>query len=1153
MSRIKSIALCLALALVPLSAQTLGDIGGEVRDPAGAAVVNATVTVTNTATNAARKTTTNDSGLYAFPALQPGSYSIRVEAPGFKAYNQTGIELQVQQNARIDITLTIGQVNEVLEVTAQGALLATENATVGTVVEQKRIVELPINGRNYLSLAGLAPNVSAGFQSAGQADSRQGGDRANQNISVAGMRNQFNRFTLDGVENTDPNFNTYVIFPSVEALQEFKVQSGVYPAEFGRGATQINVSTKGGGNQYHGSLFEFVRNDKLDAKNYAFTTARPPKDPFKWNQFGFTLGGPVSIPKLFDGRNRLFFMSNYEWFRQRRNVQAVYSLPSAQMRAGDFSQIADGIYDPATRAPFTENGVTYQRATQFAGNRIPTTRFDATSLKFLNYYPTPNLPANGLANNHQIAIGRPINKDQFIQRFDWVESARSNWFGRYSRSEDNQLNGALQQNGDKIVTRASQWMFSNTRVLTTALVNEFRFGLTKFYNTTGPELAFTTDVVGSLGVPGLASGPSVQWGIPSVDFAGIYSGFGNSSEGPYENNNRAMQFIDNISWTRGKHSFKFGGEIRKDEYNQVGNQFARGQFGFQRNATNNFRLNASGNAATPFGGDPFADFMMGYLNQSEAAVSIAKGEFRATGFALYVDDTWRISSKATLSLGLRYENSPPWKDQTGTLFNAIVPLDVHPTDYRSAIVQDLSLHPYFLRQGAPRQNCYEGINLRWVAGPEFPQFPIQTRCDGSLGDRLVNRDNNDWAPRIGFSYQLSQKTVIRTGVGMFYSQDAGNPRFDMSRNLAGRLRDNTIPVNPQLRWSNALASIAGGVANVNRPYSFANPPDRRTPYSIQYLFNVQRELSNSLVFEAGYLGSVSHRLEMLRAINETLPAPRAATTLSLNARSPFPEFGRIQLVDNGASANYHSLGTKLTKRYSAGLTALVSYTWSKSIDNGSAIRNQNGDTLFPQNSYCRACERARSSFDVAHRFVTSVLYDIPVGKGRQVNIDNGFANAVIGGWQIGSIVTVQTGFPITVTQSGDPSNTGGQFDRPTATGVTPYLDNPDPQRWYNPAAFSLNADGTFGNVGRNTVSSPSIFGWDFSALKNFTMPYSEKHQLQFRFEAFNFPNHPNWNNPDTNVNSGPRNAATGLGSNFGRITGTRGNMRNLQLGLRYTF
>ena len=292
--------------------QTFGEITGAVRDPSGAVIAGATVTVTNVATNASRTTTTNDAGVYSFPALPPGSYRLKVEQQGFKTVSRTDIELQVQQSARLDIEMAVGQVTETVEVSAQSTLLASENATVGTVIGNKPIVELPLNGRNYLQLVALAPNVSYGFPSAGQAGSRQGGDRANQSISVGGQRAQYNRYTLDGVENTDPNFNTYVVFPSVDALQEFKVQTGVYPAEFGRGATQINVSTKPGGNQFHGTLFEFVRNDRLDAKNYAFTSARPPKDPFKWNQFGFTLGGPVVIPKLFNGRNRLFFMTNYE-------------------------------------------------------------------------------------------------------------------------------------------------------------------------------------------------------------------------------------------------------------------------------------------------------------------------------------------------------------------------------------------------------------------------------------------------------------------------------------------------------------------------------------------------------------------------------------------------------------------------------------------------------------------------------------------------------------------------------------------------------------------------------------------------------------------------------------------------------------------------
>lgn len=1129
-------SLLLLFVSASIFGQTLGDVSGAVSDPQGAPVPGANVTIKNSSTNASRSTTTNGEGLYSFPALVPGTYSVKVDKAGFKTFNQSNIEVQVQSSQRVDVAMQLGQFSETVEVSASAAALQTENATVGTVVEQKRIVELPLNGRNYLQLTALAPNVSFGFPSAGQADGRQGGDRANQNISVAGMRNNFNRFTLDGVENTDPNFNTYVIFPSAEALQEFKVQTGVYPAEFGRGATQINVSTKSGGNNFHGSMYEFLRNEKLDAKNYLFGgvgAVERKKDPFKWNQFGFVLSGPVVIPKLFNGRNKLFFMSNYEWFRQRRDVIGNFTLPTASNFAGDFNTAiqTNGIYDPRTRV-ITNGAVS--GASLFPNNTIPASRLNPISQRLLAFYPQANSPAAGLNNNHFISLGRPINKDQFIQRFDFVESDKSNWFGRYSRSEENQLSASLLNNGEKIVTNASQWTVTNTRVLSNTLVNEFRFGLTKFYNTTGPELAFGTDVVGTLGIPGLSSGPPVQWGIPSVSIT-AYSGFGNSSEGPYENNNRALQFINNLSWVKGKHTLKVGGEFRRDEYNQVGNQFARGQFTFDRNATRNPLINGSGNA--------FADFLLGEVFQAEAAVSIARAEFRSNGFAFYIDDTWRVNKRLTLNLGLRYENTPPWTDQTGTLFNGIVPNDIRPTNPLAAIVQDQTQHPYFLRQGASRQNCYEGINLRWTASPLFPNIPIQVRCDGSLGNNLVGRDNNDWAPRLGASYQLNDKTVIRVGAGAFYSQDTGNPRFDMSRNLAGRLRDNSSQVTPQLNWNNGLASIAGGVANVNRPYTFANPYDRRTPYTLQYLINIQREFSNNLVLEVGYLGSVSRRLEGLRAINESIPVDPNVSNLSLAARSPFPEFGRIQLVDNGGRGNYNSLGTKLTKRYSGGLTALFSYTYAKSIDTASAIRNQGGDTLFPQNSGCRQCERGLSSFNNEHRFATSILYDIPVGKGKKFNVSNGLANAIVGGWQLGSIFTVQSGFPITITNGRDRSNTGAFFDRPNATGQNPQVSSVSTENGFNTAAFVEQAAGTYGNVGRNTLIGPSFVRWDFSSLKNFKMPYAENHQLQFRFEAFNLPNHPNWGNPDTNIQSG----------NFGKIRGTRGDMRNLQLALRYTF
>lgn len=491
------------------SAQTFGAITGELRDSSGAIITGAIVTTINTGTNASRVATSNEAGVYSFPSLPPGVYSIKVEKPGFRAVVRNQIELQVQQTARIDFEMQVGQVSESIEVQASASLLSTDDVTVGTVIENKRIVDLPLNGRNYLQLVSLAPNVTLGFPTQGQAGGRQGGIRSQQSISVAGQRSNFNHFTLDGVENTDPNFNIFVILPSIDALQEFKVQTGVYPAEFGRQTTQINVLTKSGSNQFHGTVFEFLRNDKLDAQNYAFTVARPPKDPFKWNQYGFTLGGPVRLPKVVNGKDKLFFMANYEAFRQRRTVQSLFSLATAAQQAGDFSGISSRIYDPDTRVRGADGRIT---ATPFPGNIIPASRIDATSKKLLEFYAVPNVP--GVANNYVGPRGRPQNRDQFILRMDYVESSNSSGAGRYSWGDENELTPGLNLNGSKLVTNVEQYMGSNTRVLSPSIVTETRFGYTRFYNSIGRLLAFERNVVDELGIPGLKGGPPVQWGNP---------------------------------------------------------------------------------------------------------------------------------------------------------------------------------------------------------------------------------------------------------------------------------------------------------------------------------------------------------------------------------------------------------------------------------------------------------------------------------------------------------------------------------------------------------------------------------------------------------------------------------------------------------------
>jgi hypothetical protein len=650
-------------------------------------------------------------------------------------------------------------------------------------------------------------------------------------------------------------------------------------------------------------------------------------------------------------------------------------------------------------------------------------------------------------------------------------------------------------------------------------VNEFRFGYTRFFNSAGRELAFVRDVVTELGIPGLTGGAPVTWGIPSIGITN-FSGFGDDSEGPYANDNNSLQFIDNFSWIRGKHSFRFGGEIRRDNYNQVGNQFPRGSFGFDPDATS-----VSGaTAAQRVGGNAFADFLLGYSKRSESAVQIAAANFQNTSYGIYFDDVFKISSRLTLNYGLRYELTPPWLDKSGTLFTVAIPADI-----RSGPIADPALHPYFLRQGSG--DPYDGINLRW---PD-----IRVERNGALGtDRMVKTDKNDFAPRLGITWSPTNKLVIRSGFGLFYSQDTGNPRFDMARNLAGRTRFEAIG-NTLYTFQTAFTGLAGAVALVRTPYSFANEYNRRTPRTMMYLFNVQYELPGSQLLEFGYVGNVSRHVEQLRAVNEAIPSP----TGSIASRSPFPEFGRIQLVDNGGVANYNGLSAKLTKRYSSGLTYLIGYTWSKTLDTGSSIRTHDGDTLFPQNSYCRSCEYGLSSFHVAHRFTSSVLYDLPFGKGRQVDIENPIANALAGGWQVGGILAAQTGFPITVQYGQDRSNTGAGFDRPNATGIDPNDSGErTTARFFNTDAFVLQPFGSHGNVGRNTLIGPAVFNFDASLLKNFT--FTERTYLQFRFEAFNAFNHPNWGNPSVNITNP---------ASFGTIGSTRGNMRQLQLALKLVF
>jgi hypothetical protein len=1124
--------LCASLFAGSLFAQTLGTVTGEVKDSTGAMVVGASVTVRNTATNGLREAVTNEEGVYSIPALNPGIYDVKAEKPGFKAASRTAVELQVQQTARIDFTLEVGQVSETVEVTGASPLLTTENATVGTVIEQKRITDLPLNGRNFLSLVALSPNVTYGFAQAAQAAGRQGGSRSNITMSLAGARSAWSNYTLDGITNTDINFNLYIVLPSVEALQEFKVQTGVYPAEFGRAAGQINVSTKGGSNQFHGSAFEFLRNDKLDARPYFFkdpespTQTAPLKAPYRQNQYGFTLGGPVWIPKIINGRNRLFFMTNYEGFRSRTSSTQFFTSMTPAMRAGDFSAVTTALQDPNTRVrtPNASGSGFTVTSTPFAGNQIPVSRFNPASIYLVeNFSPLPNLPQSGLPNrNYQYVAKTPVDKDQLTARLDLNESTSSQWFGRYSWTDELTTTPGVKLNGSILYTRASQWVLANTRVFSSSKVNEFRFGYNSMYNNVSQELAGVLNVNEKIGTAVKVTDPN-SWGVPNISLSGsTLSSFGNDANGPFTIDDKVYQFVDNFSWIRGKHSFRFGGEYRYNQFLQIGNEFARARF----TANGSF----TGNGNTLSGGYNGADFMLGALSVVESAVALAKSDFRNSEWGVYIDDTYKVTPKLTINWGLRWEVAQPLLDKFGLEpnFQLKQPLPSIAND------PNMNNHPVFVRTGTG--DFYEGLDFRFTG-------PIQLARDGRLGSRMVQTDYNNFAPRLGIAYSPSATWSLRAGFGVFYSQESKNSIFDLNRATGGR-------ANPVIDLQGVpTVTFQNFIDTAQLPVKFAPgltwgvDPRLRNTYTMQYLFNVQRSFGSSSTVEFGYTGNQTRKVAYL--VNANAPLPGITT---FDAREPYPEWHGIQYLNGDGIANYNAFSAKLTQRFARSLTTLFSYTWSKALDENSAIRGTGSDFTL-ENQRCRSCDYGPAGFNVPQRFVASVLYTLPFGKGAKFLNHGGVVNQVVGGWQVSTITTLQSGTSINP-DSWDSAGMGAGFPHSNrlhcVAGVDPVADNPTADRYYVPAAFRNTVAGEFGNCGRNVLIAPSTWNVDFSATKDFRI--TEGHAIQFRMEMFNAPNHPAWGRP--NAGWGTQNQTPAV--SFGRIRSTS-QLRQIQFALKYHF
>ena len=1127
--RIPGLFLLATIPVLGVYAQQFGELRGTITDVSGAVIVDASVTVTNVATQQVRAALSNEAGIYSAPAILPGIYNVRIEKAGFKTSTRTAVEVQVGDVIRADFSLQLGEISQAVEVTGAAELLNTQSSAMGSVVTSQQIVDLPLNGRDYLSLVTLSTNASA--ESSSGVGGLQGGVRAATNMSIAGQRLEFNHYTLDGAENTDPNFNSYIVHPSVDAVQEFKVQTGIYSAEFGRGASQINVNSLPGSNQYHGAVFEFLRNSYMDAASWSIVG---PKNPFRRNNYGFTLGGPVAIPKVFNGRNRLFFMANFEVLRDVTVSQAKASVAPDAMRAGNFS-LTPGvqiIYDPATRV-YPVSGPA--SATPFPGNIIPTARIVAPTINLMKYWPQQTVPGfnASLSNNYINNTTSKTESTQFNQRIDFTENQKSTWFARYSWGDDFSLSGGTFPNsGNYVPTTVHQAVIANTRILSPSTVNDARFAWNEFVNYYTSFYSSRQDVAATLGIEGLvAPSPSV-WGLPTFAMGFSYP----SGNDAWVTHNHSFQLVDSLSLLRGSHTIKVGGEVRRMRYNQLGNQKSLGEFDFDGGSTCN---PASCTGAT---GYAFVDALLGLPSQAYRAPRLANGMMRSTFAAGYIQDDWRVTHKLTLNLGLRYENTRPWVDKYNAMINPQIwswGVGFVPGNKFGAYLlpNNAAITPIMTRPGD--QPFYTGF------GFHFGNQPVQN--GDQMGPGLVNPSNRNWGPRFGLAYSPAEHWSIRAGFGIFYVQDIGNAVFDLARNAGGKdgniIANNARTTQLSAPWATEVANPAcpgySGPCLV-APQLQGNYQGNTTPYVEQYMLVVQRELTQRIVLEAGYLGSQGHHLLRFVEVNQAVYPTGSTDNSSTASRRPWPLLGAVQEMMDTASSNYHSLEAKLNQRFSGGLVYSIGFTWMKSIDYGSALR---GGFLWPYNSYDLQQLRGVSDFDVPLRFVTSFVYDLPIGPGKNV-LSHGVAGAIIGRWQVGGIVTAYSGLPTNGPSLGDTARVGTLGNAGNYTGISPVPANRDMQHWWNAAAFdSTNPNLSYqaGNQGRNAFYG--IGAWTVDASLSRNIKIRESHKLNMRLEAFNALNKANYNTPSTNYQSP---------TTFGIITSAK-TMRQLQLSLKYSF
>ncbi|HKX32939.1 MAG TPA: carboxypeptidase regulatory-like domain-containing protein [Blastocatellia bacterium] len=1090
---------------------TTGSFSGFVTDSSGAAIGGARVTATNEATGLTRTVTTSSSGEYVLARLPVGRYTLTFEAPNFRQRLIKGAVLELDQRARIDSVMEVGPVSEIITVDgAKSAPLArTETAEAGEVIENKRIVELPLNGRLFLQLAQLTPgvveNARGGF---GQQLAGVSGPR----ITVMGARESDNYFTLDGVSVTDRFYNTLSTPMAVDAIQEFKVQSNLYSAEAGTlGGAQINIAIKSGTNDLHGSAYGFLRNDNLDARNFfdrQLTLESPAKPEFRQNQFGGTVGGPLI-------KNRGFFFGNYEGLRLAKALTRRFTVPTDNLRNGQFST---PIRDPQLATPTMrceptpvnpEPGVNYQGAC-FPGNRIPDNRIPEIVRGLLQYIPQANLP--GTSNN---LIGSPqeINdSNQFTIRTDYRFSDRDTAFVRYTFYDVNayQPYGFVQFAASPISLpgfgiflkqRTQNVAVGETHVFNSNLVGEFKFG---FNRTAGGQLQENNDVdfVSRYNIAGISRNP-LDRGIPSI-VVSPYNTFGDATT-PISRRDNDSQFNYNLSWVRGSHNLTFGAMYKRIQFNPNVSFTKRGQFTFTGAYTN----------------DAFGDLLLGLPFNARGGAGSTLVYLRGNEWHAFLQHDWKAAKRLTLNAGLRYEYASPFSEK----YNRWSTLNV---ETGRVIVASEDGRTY------PRELWIPGIERR------LSPLPIVTSEAAGLDRSLATKDLNNFAPRFGFAFDLfgNQRTVMRGGYGIFFNSASFN---------TATLQSLAAPFFSSINANNsttAPAAITAILSNsvLGTPGWSTYDINFRTPYFQQWNFGLQQLLARDLLVEAQYLGSKGTKLYTNIYFNVPDPAVPSPTTPSIAARSRFPSLGNNALQASAGKSNYHALVLRTEKRLSRGLMVMGSYTFSKSIDLDSLGASVTSSNLDQSNQ--KKLERARSSFDARHRFVASFTYDLPFKS------ENKAINSILGNWQAGGIITQQSGLPFTVNITSDRANNGLLNQRPNLVG-DPNLPGSQrtPERWFNTGAFAVQPAGTLGTAGRNILEGPGTNIVDFSLIKN--IPLGERHKFQFRAEVFNIFNHANFDFPERLcAGTVPGTACTA--SQFGRIGAAR-DPRILQFALKYLF